>query len=130
MSSKTKFLVVVVALAACAGVAWGLKRFIRTRSVSSYASGITLLREIDGAKQQWALEHSKATNDIPTWADLVGPDLYMRQKPICPQGGTYTLGRVDEYPRCSIVMHSLNFGMVAVVDETGAPLGGAYVSVQ
>lgn len=118
------FVICIVALAA--GIRW----FIRVRSQSSYASCITLLRQIDGAQQWWAVEHNKTTNDIPTWDDLVGPDRYMREKPTCPQGGTYTLSRVGDYPRCSILMHSFYFGMVAVVDESGAPVPGAHVSVE
>jgi len=58
------------------------------------------LRQIDGAKQMWADEHHKMTNDIPTWEDLRG---YLKTAPLtCPNGGTYTLGRIDELPTCSI----------------------------
>ena len=57
------------------------------------------LRQLDGAKEQWKLENPKATNDVPTWEDLLP---YLRQKPACPQGGTYFLGRVGETPTCSI----------------------------
>jgi len=60
---------------------------------------INNLRQIDGAKQQWTLENHKTTNDAPVWED-VRP--YLRIEISCPQGGTYTLGRVDEPPRCSI----------------------------
>ncbi len=130
MSSKTNVVVVVATVAACAVVAWGVRWFIRARSQSSYASCVTLLKQIDGAEQTWALEHNKTTNDIPTWDDLVGPDRYMRERPTCPQGGAYTLARVGDYPRCTIPMHSFYFGMVAVVDESGAPVLGAYVSVE
>src|SRR6266705_5770531 len=60
---------------------------------------INNLRQIDGAKQQWALENHKTTNDMPIWED-VRP--YFKNGIACPQGGTYILGRVDEPPRCSI----------------------------
>jgi len=68
---------------------------------------IANLKQLCGAKATWALEANKATNDVPTDADLFGPAAYIRTKPTCPQGGTYTLGRVDEDPRCSILMHNL-----------------------
>src|ERR1043166_9269947 len=42
----------------------------RARSESACYSCITALRMIDGAKQQWALEHHKTTNDIATWDDI------------------------------------------------------------
>jgi hypothetical protein len=57
------------------------------------------LRIIDAAKQEWALDNKKTTNDVPTWNDILP---MMRTMPICPDGGTYTIGRVGEPPTCSI----------------------------
>ncbi len=58
------------------------------------------LRQLDGAKQQWELENRRATNDPPpAVAELRA---YLRQALICPQGGTYTIGRVGESPKCSV----------------------------
>jgi hypothetical protein len=65
------------------------------------------LRIIDGAKAAWALENHKTTNDIPTDTDLFGPTQYVRVKPTCPKGGTYTIGAVGEKPRCSIPGHTI-----------------------
>jgi len=63
---------------------------------------INRLRMIEGSKQQWMLENHKTTNDVPTWDDI-RPYLNREGKiPSCPWGGTYTLGRMDEQPRCSI----------------------------
>jgi hypothetical protein len=62
------------------------------------------LRALDGAKETWMLENRKTTNDIPTKADLVGGP-YLREMPQCPKGGRYTLGRVGEYPKCSVPGH-------------------------
>src|SRR5258708_2396066 len=53
------------------------------------------LRQIDGAKQFWSDEHHKTTNDVPTWEDL--RQHLGRTVPLtCPNGGTYTLGRIGE----------------------------------
>ena len=65
------------------------------------------LRAIDGAAATWALENSKDTNALPTDADLFGPSLYLREKPTCLAGGTYTLGPVGQKPRCSIPGHTI-----------------------
>ena len=68
---------------------------------------INRLRMIDGAKMQWALEHHKATNDVPTWEDI---RFYLSRHgdiPACPAGGTYRIGRVDEDPTCTIPEHKL-----------------------
>jgi general secretion pathway protein G len=57
------------------------------------------LRQIEGAKEQWALEKGKTTNDIPTFAD-VAP--YMKLPIVCAEGGTYTVGKIGEPAKCSI----------------------------
>ena len=77
----------------------------RQRHRSSVSSCINNLRQLDGAKQQWAVDYKKNTNDIPVWEDLVGK--YFNQKPECPQGGTYTIGKVGEAPRCNFPGHKL-----------------------
>jgi hypothetical protein len=65
---------------------------------------INILRQIDGAKQQWALEKRKETNDIPSMMDIAQ---YIHGDPKCPGGGVYTLGPVAENPRCSVSGHVL-----------------------
>ena len=67
------------------------------------------LRAIEGAKATWALENRKTTNDIPTDADLFGPESYIRDKPRCPAGGVYTLGKAGEKPKCSVRGHNYSF---------------------
>jgi hypothetical protein len=67
---------------------------------------INNLRIMDGAKQQWAVENHKSANDIPRIED-VAPFCKNGVFPKCPQGGTYTIGRVDEDPTCSILDHKL-----------------------
>ena len=70
-------------------------------------SCIANLKQIDGAKATWALEQKKAKSDIPTTNELYGVTNYIRDAPYCPQGGTYTLGRVDQKVRCSIPGHTI-----------------------
>lgn len=57
------------------------------------------LRRLDGAKQGWAHLEGKSTQDVPTWADL---GRYLEKKPICPEGGHYSLGAVADTSTCSI----------------------------
>ena len=63
-------------------------------------SCINNLRQIKGAEDQWAVDQHKTTNDAPTWDDL--RDYFKSVPPKCPNGGTYTLGRIGELPTCSI----------------------------
>jgi hypothetical protein len=58
------------------------------------------LGEIAEAKRSWSLQTNSQTHSVPTEADLA-PFLRGGVLPLCPTGGTYTLGAVNELPRCS-----------------------------
>jgi hypothetical protein len=81
-----------------------IPNFVKARTVSQENACINNLRQIDGAKQQWALEKGKQATDVPTWDDLKP---YLGRIPVCPAGGTYTIGPVGEKPTCSIPGHRL-----------------------
>jgi hypothetical protein len=90
---------------------WQLTRYAaHLDTPSSFDACINRLRQLDGAKQQWAFEHGiSATNEaVVTWRD-VAP--YLRFGPSgrlwCPHGGSYTLGRLTDLPTCSIKAHHL-----------------------
>ena len=66
---------------------------------------INNLRQLDGAKQQWALENRKTENATPSTQDILP---YLRDGiPKCPSGGHYTLNAVGAQPTCSIQGHAL-----------------------
>jgi regulator of replication initiation timing len=67
---------------------------------------INHLRQIDAAKQQWALENDKTADAIPTALELL-PYLKDSIFPMCPSGGGYTINAVDVLPTCSIPGHVL-----------------------
>jgi chromosome segregation ATPase len=67
---------------------------------------INHLRQIDGAKQQWALEKNKAGDAVPRAQDL-SPYLKDGVFPVCPEGGTCAIHSVDEVPTCTIQGHFL-----------------------
>lgn len=96
----------VVALLVVVNVTLGIRWFMASRSTPSAAACVNNLRQIESAKDQWKVEQQKSTNDVPTWEDL---QTYLPQKPTCPEGGTYILGKVSESPTCSIggVSHSV-----------------------
>jgi hypothetical protein len=64
------------------------------------------LKQIDLAKQMWKDDNNKADSATPTVADLT-TYLPYHKYPTCPDGGTYTIGRLNEKPRCSIPGHVL-----------------------
>jgi hypothetical protein len=83
-----------------------IPNFAKARTVSQQNACINNLRMIDAAKQQWALEKNKSATDVPT-ADDIKAYLAHSQMPVCPAGGTYTIGAVGEHPQCSVAGHVL-----------------------
>jgi len=74
--------------------------FLTREPPTQKAYCVNYLKELEYAKEYWATENSKTTNDTPTWEDLRP---YLKGSPFkCPNGGTYTIGRVGELPSCSI----------------------------
>jgi len=81
-----------------------IPNFVKARAVSQKNACINNLRQIDTAKQQWALEKGKQSTDVPTMEDLKP---YLAKIPHCPAGGTYTINAVGQPPECSIPGHRL-----------------------
>ncbi|MBI5387069.1 MAG: hypothetical protein HZA90_20555 [Verrucomicrobia bacterium] len=65
------------------------------------------LKDIQGAKEDWRRMEGKTANASPTDSDLFGNEAILIEKPQCPAGGTYSLGRLGEAPRCSVPGHTL-----------------------
>lgn len=105
-----KFLIAVAAIALLGiVVVIVIPAYVRTHNISSAAPCINRLRQIEAAKEQWALEQNKTTNDVPTWGDLYAylagsftNSYWTNGRLVCPEGGVYTLGRVGELPSCSL----------------------------
>jgi chromosome segregation ATPase len=71
---------------------------------------INHLRQMDAAKNQWALENNRTTGAMPTAQDIA-PYIKLDANgniPGCPAGGTYTIGAIGEAPTCSIPDHALS----------------------
>jgi hypothetical protein len=68
---------------------------------------INHLRQIDGAMQQFALEHKLSENDSVT-AEQIMPYLKNYTDVFrCPSGGTYSFGPITNVPVCSITGHAI-----------------------
>jgi competence protein ComGC len=87
-------------------MAIAVPNFVKARKTAQMNACINNLRQIDGAKQQWALENKKENTDTPTQSDVA---YYLRDKqfPACLAGGVYTINAVGESPTCSIEGHQL-----------------------
>src|SRR5262245_59070632 len=63
-----EIMIVVAIIGLLAAIA--IPNFVKARTTSQTNACINNLRQIDGAKQQWALENGKVDTDTPTTGDL------------------------------------------------------------
>ena len=103
MAKRARISIVVILGLLLLAIALLIPAFIRARSTSSFIPCVNNLVHIDQAKNQWALEHHKTSQDTPTWADIRSYLHWPSNSiPICPDGGTYILSPVGTSPKCSL----------------------------
>jgi prepilin-type N-terminal cleavage/methylation domain-containing protein len=81
--------------------------WVRARTTSQTNTCVNNLRQIEGAKQQWALETKQATNALPTYAEI---SAYLKNSVSCPTSatdtsfsGSYEVNNVSTPAACKIV---------------------------
>jgi prepilin-type N-terminal cleavage/methylation domain-containing protein len=99
-----EIMIVVAIIGLLAAIA--IPNFVRARETAQTNACISNLRQIDGAKQQWALESRQASTATPTTSD-VAEYLKGERMPLCPANGTYAINAVNEDPTCNIPGHTL-----------------------
>ena len=99
-----EIMIVVAIIGLLAAIA--IPNFVKARTLSQQNGCIENLRQINCAKTAWALEQNKGAAIIPEDTDLFGPALYIRTKPGCPSGGSYSLQSVGDKPECNLPGHS------------------------
>lgn len=78
-----------------------LPNFIKARVTAQKNACIQNLKQIDSAKEQWALENKK-TEGASTAGSESAVDAFMKSAPVCPGGGSYTYNAVGTNPSCSL----------------------------
>jgi prepilin-type N-terminal cleavage/methylation domain-containing protein len=93
-----EIMIVVAIIGLLAAIA--IPNFVRARNTAQRNACINNLRQIDGGKQQWALENKKSDSDVPVQTDI---EVYIKNNkfPTCPSSGSYTIGAVNTDPTCS-----------------------------
>ncbi len=102
-----EIMIVVAIIGLLAAIA--IPNFIKARTTAQTNACINNLRQIDGAKQQWALETKQRPTATPD-ADDIQPYLGRGGGvlPLCPAGGEedfdgcYTIGDLATAPVCQI----------------------------
>jgi prepilin-type N-terminal cleavage/methylation domain-containing protein len=85
-----EIMIVVAIIGLLAAIA--IPNFVRARTTAQTNACVNNLRQIDGAKDQWALETGQSDGDACTLADITP---FLREAPTCPVGQTaYTIGNV------------------------------------
>lgn len=82
-------------------VAIALPSLVPARTHAQKNACIANLRQIDGAKEQWALENKK-TKGEPADDDQINAYLKNSARPVCPQGGVYSYNPLGMNPTCSL----------------------------
>ena len=102
-----EIMIVVAIIGLLAAIA--IPNFVKARQTAQKNACINNLRMIDGAKEQWALENRAPGGGGVTEDGATGVNSYIKgnARPICPAGGSYTYGNVDEKPTCSVTSHTM-----------------------
>ena len=100
-----EIMIVVAIIGLLAAIA--IPNFVRARETSRTNACINNMRQIEGAKQQWALETNQAPSATPGSGDLYGSTLYITAAPVCPAAGTYTIGDLATAADCDVTAHDL-----------------------
>ncbi|HTB85462.1 MAG TPA: von Willebrand factor type A domain-containing protein [Candidatus Sulfotelmatobacter sp.] len=75
-------------------IAISIPNFVKSRATSPANAVINNLRQIDAAKNQWALENNKSPDAVPTSADL---SPYLKNGGVKPVAGeSYVIGKVSD----------------------------------
>ena len=93
-----EIMIVVLIIAILLAIA--IPNFLRARETSRAKSCKANLRQLETAKEQWAMDNKKGASDTPAPAELT--PTYIKSTPTCPSGGTYTEGDMSTRPVCSI----------------------------
>ena len=92
-----EIMIVVAIIGLLAAIA--IPNFVKAREKAQTNTCIANLKQLDGAKESWALENKKKTGDTPAMTDLV-PD-YVKVEPKCPGGSAaYTVNAIGTAPAC------------------------------
>jgi len=99
-----EIMIVVAIIGLLAAIA--IPNFVKARTTAQTNTCIANLKQIDGAKEQWALENKQGPTATPAISVLAGPNTYIKNTPLCPAtspAADYTINAIDTAPACPSV---------------------------
>jgi prepilin-type N-terminal cleavage/methylation domain-containing protein len=104
-----EIMIVVAIIGLLAAIA--IPSFMKARTQSQQNACINNLRQIEGAKEQWALEKRKAQGVTAVTAEVMEYIKNPSSSTNCPSGGTVTYGVIGTNCTCSVttpLIHKLS----------------------
>jgi prepilin-type N-terminal cleavage/methylation domain-containing protein len=96
--SLLEIMIVVTIIGFLAGL--GVPAFMKARASAQRTRCIDNLRQMAGAKEQWAVENFAPSGE--TVPDGVIDVFFKRGFPTCPSGGAYQLDPIGQDPICNM----------------------------
>jgi prepilin-type N-terminal cleavage/methylation domain-containing protein len=97
-----EIMIVVAIIGLLAAIA--IPSFMKARTTSQKNACIENMRQVESAKEQWAMQAMKA-NGQAIVTDEVAGFIKGSNFPSCPAGGTYTYGVIGTDASCTITGH-------------------------
>jgi prepilin-type N-terminal cleavage/methylation domain-containing protein len=91
-----EMMIVVAVIAVLVAIA--VPNYMQARESAATRACISNLRQIEQAKEQFAMEAAKKDGDTAEWSDLV--PAYIKTQPSCPFGADYTIGVIGTRATC------------------------------
>ena len=98
-----EIMIVVAIIGLLAAIA--IPSFMKARATSQKNACIENIRQMEGGKEQWAMQNQKSQGDTVVTSEVTA---YLKDAkiPTCPGGGTYTLNVIGTDAACTISGHA------------------------
>ena len=97
-----EIMIVVAIIGMLAAIA--IPSFMKARTTSQRNACINNLRQVEAAKEQWAMENRQAQGAAIVTTDV---NSYLKAPPVCPAGGTYDYKVIGTNATCTASGHTL-----------------------